>query len=112
MSIILEVDDSDVDIDLTFVMHAEDSLTILNDHVDEMSPREDSVSTAEESQSESSDSSYLNIDLGDDIDDEEIDTTESMDLDGQQPNRDLEEVRSDMTLVILKFTLINDLFIG
>ncbi|KAG8215118.1 hypothetical protein J3R82DRAFT_8569 [Butyriboletus roseoflavus] len=91
MSIILEVDDSDVDIDLTSVRHAEDSFMILNDHVDETGPLDGSVSLSEESQSESSDSSYLNIYLDDDIDDQEIDAIESMDLDGQRAIQELEE---------------------
>lgn len=101
MSIILEVDSSNVDNDLPCI-ELEDSFMNMNNHVDETNPQDDSVSASGESQSESSDSSYLNIDLDDDTDDEEIDTTESMDLDEQQPNRDLEEVSSDMTLLILK----------
>ena len=94
MSIIIEVDSSDGDIDLASARHAEDSFMILNDRVDETSPLDDSVSAAEESQSESSDSSFLNIDLDDEIDDEEIDAAESIDLDEQQVNQELEEVSS------------------
>ncbi|KAI9573409.1 hypothetical protein HD554DRAFT_2055827 [Boletus coccyginus] len=91
MSIILEVDNSDVDIELTSVRHAEDSFVVLNDQ-DETSPLDDPEPASEESQSESSEESYLNIDLDDDsIDDEEIDTTASMDLD-EQVNQELEEV--------------------
>ena len=93
MSIILEVDSSDVDIDLTSVRLAEDSFMILNDRVDEISPLDDPESALEESQSESSDdSSFLNLDLDDAIEDEEIDTTESIDLDEKQVNQELEEV--------------------
>lgn len=101
MSIMLEVVNSDVDIDLTSVRHAEDSFMILNDHLDETSPPDGSV-LASESQSESSDSSYMNIGLDDDIDDQEIDITESMDLDEQQGNQELEDVSSDIIVVILK----------
>lgn len=95
MSIILEVDNSDVDIGLASVRGADDSFMVLNDHVDETSPQDDSESALEELQSASSDSSYLNIDMDDDddIDNEEIDATESVDLNGQQPDSDLEEVR-------------------
>jgi hypothetical protein len=62
------------------------------------------VSASEGSQPESSDSSssYLNVDLDDDIDDGEINTTESMHLDEQQVNQELEEVSSGMTMVIPK----------
>jgi hypothetical protein len=103
MSITSEVDNSDVDNDLTSVRLAEDSFMVLNDHVDETSPLDDSESMLEESQSESSDdSSFLNIDLDDDIEDEEIDTTESLDLDERQVNQELEEVSSGMLIVILK----------
>jgi len=92
MSTILEADNSDVDIDLTSVRHAEDSFMVLNDQ-DETSPLDDFEPASEESQSESSDSSFLNIDLDNDIDidDEEIDTTASMDL-NEQVNQELEEV--------------------
>jgi hypothetical protein len=83
MSIILEVDNPDVDIELTSV---EDSFMILNAGVDE----------TEESQSESSDSSFPDIDLDDEIEDEEIDTTESIELDEHQVNQELEEVSSYM----------------
>lgn len=96
MSIILEVDDSDIDIDLTSVRYAEDSFMILNDHMDETGPLDGPVSASEESPSESSDSSYLNIDLDDDIDDQEIDATESMDLEEQEANHELDEVSSVM----------------
>ena len=103
MSITSEVDNSDVDIDLTSVRLAEDSFMVLNDRVDETSSLDDSESAPEGSQSESSDdSSILNIDLDGDIEDEEIDTTESIDLDEQQVNQELEEVSSGMLIVILK----------
>ncbi|KAF8549818.1 hypothetical protein OG21DRAFT_542691 [Imleria badia] len=97
MSIILEVDNSDVDIGLTSVRHAEDSFMILNDHLDETTLLDGSVSAPEETQSVSSDSSYLNIDLDDEIEDEEIDTTESIDLDEQQVNQALEDVDVEAT---------------
>ena len=91
MSTTSEVDNSDVDADLTSVRHAEDSFMILNDRVDETSPLDGSES--EELQSKSSDhSSFLNIDIDDAIEDEEIDTTESIDLDEKQVNQELEEV--------------------
>lgn len=101
MSILLEVDNSDVDIDLTSVRHAEDSFMILNEHVDETSALDGSVSASEESQSEPSDSSYLNIDLDDDIDDQEIDSAESIDLDEQEANGELEDVSSGTSMMIL-----------
>lgn len=102
MCIILEVGNSDVDVDLTSVRPAEDSfMPVLNDRVDETSPPVDgSVSASEGSQSESSDSSYLNTD--DNIDDGEIDTAEFMHLDEQQVNQELGEVSSGMAMVILK----------
>ena len=97
----LEVDNPDVDIELTSVEHAEDSFMILNADVDETSPPDDdSASTSEESQSESSDSSFLDIDLDDVIEDEEIDITESIELDEHQVNQELEEVSSYMVWVI------------
>ena len=106
MCIILEVGNSDVDVDLTSVRPAEDSfMPVLNDRVDETSPPVDgSVSASEESQSESSDSSYLNTDLDrdDNIDDGEIDTAEFMHLNEQQVNQELGEVSSGMAMVILK----------
>ena len=93
MSITLEVDNSDVDLDLTSVRLAEDSFMVLNDRVDETILLDDSKSVSEESQPESSDnSSFLDIDLEDDSEDEEIDTTESIDLDEKQVNQELEEV--------------------
>ena len=102
MSSILEEDNSDVDIDLTSVRHAKDSFMILSDCIDDASPLDDTVAPSEESQSESSDSSYLNIGLGSDIDDEEIDsTTASMDLD-EQGNQELDEVSSGIPTVTLK----------
>ncbi|KAF8124364.1 hypothetical protein EV363DRAFT_1227517 [Boletus edulis] len=97
MSIILEVDNSDVDIDLTSVEHAEDSFMILNDGVDETSPSDGSASASEEAQSESSDSSFLDIDLPDEMEDDEISTTESIEPDEQHVNQDLEEVDIDET---------------
>lgn len=65
MSISLEVDSSDVDIELT-----EDPFMISND----------SAPGSDDSQSESSDSSFLDIDL----DDEEVDTIESIEVDEHQ----------------------------
>jgi hypothetical protein len=67
----------------------EDSFTILND---------DSASASEDSQSESSDSSFLDIDL-DELDDEEIDASGSIELDEHQVNQELEEVSSYMVRV-------------
>jgi hypothetical protein len=95
----LEVDNPNVDIELTSV---EDSFMILNAGVDETSPPDDSAPASEESQSESSDSSFLDIDLDDEIEDEEIDTTESIELDEHQVNQELEEVSSYMVRVIPK----------
>jgi hypothetical protein len=97
MSIIMEADNSDVDNDLTSVEHAEDSFMILDDGVDETSPPDGSASASEESQSESSDSSFLDIDLADDLEDDEISTTESIEPDEQHVNQDLEEVDIDET---------------
>ena len=91
--IILEVDSPDVDIDLTSVRHAEDSFMTLNDRVDETSPL-GSVPASEESQPESS---ILNVELDDDIEDEK----ESIDLE-QQANEEPEEVSSGTVVVILK----------
>ena len=106
MSITLEVDNSDVDLDLTSVRLAEDSFMVLNDRVDETILLDDSKSVSEESQPESSDnSSFLDIDLEDDSEDEEIDTTESIDLDEQQVNQELDEVSGGMLIVILKLHL-------
>jgi hypothetical protein len=83
MSTSLELDSSDVDIELT-----EDPFMVLNDSA---SAAEDS----DESQSESSDSSFLDIsDLDDEIEDEEIDTTESVQVDEHQANQELEYVSS------------------
>ena len=99
MSLILEAlaDSSDGDGDSTSVRHAEDSFLALNDNVGGPGPQDDYVSTSEgPSPSESSDSSYLNIDI-----DEEIDTG-SIDVDEQQPNQDLEEVSTDVAPVILE----------
>lgn len=100
----MELDKSGVDIDLTSVRHADESFMILNDRLDETSPLDGSAFASEESQSESSDSSYLNIDLDDEIEDEEIDTTESVDLDEQQANlnRELEDVSSGTVMVVFK----------
>ena len=96
MSIILEAENSDVDIDLASVRHAEESVMVLGDYMDEtgrldgfLSPLEDSQ---EDSQSESSDSSFLNIDLGDEIEEGEIDTTEFIGPDEERANQELEEV--------------------
>jgi len=69
----------------------------LNDHMDETSPLDDSVAAPEGPQSRSSGSSYLNIDLNNDIEDEEIDTTAS-----GQVDQELEEVRSGIPTVTLK----------
>ena len=94
MSIILEVDNPDVDIESTSV---EDSFMILNDDgVDEANLPDDSApaSESEESQSESSDSSFLDIDLDDEIEDQQIDTPQSVELDEHQVNQELEEVSS------------------
>jgi hypothetical protein len=79
MSISLEVDSSDANIEPT-----EDPFTILND----------SALGSDESQSESSDSSFLDIDLDDEFDDEEIDTIESIEVDEHQVNKNLEDVSS------------------
>ena len=95
MSTIL--DNSDVDIELTTVEHAEDSFIILNADVDETSqPPDESAPASEDLQSESSDSSFLDID---EIDDEEIDTTENVE---HQVSQELEEVSTYMTWVIRK----------
>ena len=95
MSTIL--DNSDVDIELTTVEHAEDSFIILNAGVDETSqPPDGSAPASEDLQSESSDSSFLDID---EIDDEEIDTTENVE---HQVSQELEEVSSFMAWVIRK----------
>jgi hypothetical protein len=87
----LEVENSDVDIDLTSVEHAEDSFMLLNPSVDKSSPPDDSASISEDLQSDFSDSSFLDIYLEDEIEDEETNTTESIEL---QVNQDLEEVSS------------------
>jgi len=87
MSIILEMDNPD---ELTSVERAEDSFIFLNPGVlDETSQ----LDAASDSQSESSDLSFPDIDLDDEIDGEEIDTTESID----QVNQELEEVSSYMS---------------
>lgn len=79
----------DVNMELTSVQPAEDSFMILNTRVvDETSPPSDS---SEDSQSEFSDSSFLDIDLDDEIEDEEIDTTQSI-VDEHQMNHDLDQV--------------------
>jgi hypothetical protein len=92
MSTILEMDNSDVDVDLTSVEHAEDSFMLVNASVDKPTPPDDSASTIEDLQSEFSDSSsFLDIYLEDEIEDEEIDTVESINI---QVNQDLEEVSS------------------
>jgi hypothetical protein len=96
MSTILEVDNPDVDNELTSV---EDSFMILNAGVYETSPPDDSAPASEESQSESSDSSFLDIDLDDETEDEEID---SIELDERQVNQELEEVSSYMVRIIQK----------
>jgi hypothetical protein len=99
MSIILQVDNSDVDIESTSV---EDSFMILDaDGVAETSPPDDSAPASEESRSESSDSSFLDIYLDDEIEDED-DTTQSIELDEHQVNQELEEVSNYMVGVILK----------
>lgn len=82
MSISLEVDTYDVDIEMT-----EDPFTILND----------SAPASDESQSEFSDSSFLDID---EIEDEEIDATESIEVDEHQMNQELEGVSSYAISVI------------
>ena len=99
MSIILEVDNSDVDIRLTSVEHAEDAFVILNAGVDETNPPD---GPAPECQSESSDidSSFSESDIDlDDIEDEETDTIQ---LYEHQVNQELEEVSSYADRVILK----------
>ena len=86
------MDNSDVDVDLTSVEHAEDSFMLVNASVDKPTPPDDSASTIEDLQSEFSDSSsFLDIYLEDEIEDEEIDTVESINI---QVNQDLEEVSS------------------
>jgi hypothetical protein len=95
MSIILEVDDSDVDIDLTSVREAGDSFMTVNDTVDETNLLDGFV--PEDSSSESSDSSYLNIGLDEETEHEEIDAIGSIDLDGEQVNQDLEEADVEAT---------------
>jgi len=92
MSIILEMDNPD---ELTSVEHTEDSLIILNPGVlDETTQPDDSAPDSEELQSDSSSYlSFLDIDLDDETDGEEIDTTESID----QVNQELEEVSSCMS---------------
>lgn len=100
MSIILEVDDSDVDIDLTSVREAGDSFMTVNDTVDETNLLDGFV--PEDSSSESSDSSYLNIGLDEETEHEEIDAIGSIDLDGEQVNQDLEEVSNRVVTVVLK----------
>lgn len=87
----MEAQSSDVDIDLASVRHAEDSFMVLGDYMDETGPLNDSVSALEDSQSQSSES-LPNIDLSDDIEKEVIDTTESIDLNEQQANQEMEEV--------------------
>jgi len=88
MSVILQMDNPDVDIEHSFM--------ILDAGVDETSPLDHSASASEESQSESSDSSFLDIDL-DETEDEEIDTTQSIELDEHQVNQELEEVDVEAT---------------
>ena len=96
MSIILEAENSDVDIDLASVRHAEGSVTVLGDYMDETGPLDGSLSaledSQEDSQSESSDSSFLGIDLGDEIGEGETDTAESIGPDEERANQELEEV--------------------
>ncbi len=82
MSISLEVDSAGADVDI------EDSFMILNDSAPTLS---------DESQSEFSDSSFLDIDLDDEIEDEEIDTTESIEV---EVNQELKDVSSYMIGVI------------
>jgi hypothetical protein len=94
MSIILEEDNPDADIELSSVERAEDSFMILNAGVDDTRPPDDS---ADDSQSEFSDSSFLDID---EIEDGEIDTTQSIELD--EVNQELEEVSSYMVQFIPK----------
>ncbi len=90
MSIIL--DNSDVDIELTSEHAlAEDSFMTLNARIDDSSE-----------ESEFSDSSFLDIDLDDEIEDKEIDTTEPIELDEHQENQELEEVSFYMVRVIRK----------
>ena len=81
--------------ELTSVEHTEDSLIILNPGVlDETTQPDDSAPDSEELQSDSSSYlSFLDIDLDDETDGEEIDTTESID----QVNQELEEVSSCMS---------------
>jgi len=92
MSIILEMDNPD---ELTSVEHAGDSFIILNPGVlDETTQPDDSAPDSEELQSDSSSYlSFLDIDLDDETDGEEIDTTESID----GVNQELEEVSSCMS---------------
>ena len=44
MSVIMEAQSSDVDDDLASVRHAEDSIMVLGDYMDETGPLDDSVS--------------------------------------------------------------------
>lgn len=95
----MEMDNPGVHIELTSVENAEDSFMVVNTGVDETTPLDDYAPASEESdsQSESSDSSFLDIDLIDEINDEEIDTTESIELDEHQVNQELEEVDIEAT---------------
>ena len=97
--IILEEENPDVDIiELTSVEHVGDSFMVLNAGVDETSPPLDSApgSDSEESQSEFSDSSFLDIDLDDEIEVEGIDTTETISIDEHEVKQELDEVSSGM----------------
>jgi len=78
-------------------LSVEDSFTILNEVTD------DSAHAPDDSQSESSDSSFLDIDL-DDLDDEEIDASGSIELDEHKVNQELEEVSSCMVRVTYSTT--------
>jgi len=79
----------------------EDTFSILNASEDELetSRPDDSAPASEDSQSESSDSSFLDIDL-DELDDEEIDASSSIELDEHQVNHELQEVSSYMIRVM------------
>lgn len=106
MSIIPEVDNSDVDIGLISVEHEGDSFMILNASVDETNPPCDPAPASEESDSESSDSSFLDIDLDDGIEGEEIDTTESIELE-RKVNQELEEVSSYILIPRLHYMILS-----
>ena len=94
--------------DTSGVEHAEDSFMVLNaGELDEISPLPDDAAE------ESSDSSFLDIDLDDVTDDEEMDTIESVELDDEhQVNQELEEVRNDMVRVTPDTTRLTLSYLG